>query len=44
MDMNLNEQLAGADLIIDDLEGVEAATAPPRQNARGGGGGGGGVL
>ena len=26
MDMNLNEQLAGADLIIDDIDGVEAAT------------------
>ena len=33
MDMNLNEQLAGADLIIDDLDGVEAATATAGKKA-----------
>ncbi|MEH6438140.1 FliM/FliN family flagellar motor switch protein [Massilia sp. DD77] len=33
MDMNLNEQLTGADLIIDDLDGVEAATAAAGKKA-----------
>ncbi|WP_091871711.1 FliM/FliN family flagellar motor switch protein [Massilia yuzhufengensis] len=33
MDMNINEQLNGADLIIDDLDGVEAATAVAGKNA-----------
>ena len=35
MDMNLNEQLAGADVIIDDLDGVEAATATAGRKAAG---------
>ncbi|UVW29726.1 FliM/FliN family flagellar motor switch protein [Massilia sp. H6] len=33
MDMNLNEQLTGNDLIIDDLDGVEAGTAVAGKNA-----------
>jgi flagellar motor switch protein FliN/FliY len=36
MDMNLNDQLSGhinGDVIIDDLEGVEAATAVAGKNA-----------
>jgi flagellar motor switch protein FliN/FliY len=35
MDMNLNEQIAGGDLIIDDLEGAETpAAAAPAKSAR----------
>jgi flagellar motor switch protein FliN/FliY len=35
MDMNLNEQIAGGDIIIDDLEGVDApAAAAPAKSAR----------
>jgi flagellar motor switch protein FliN/FliY len=35
MDMNLNEQIAGGDIIIDDLDGVDApAAAAPAKSAR----------
>jgi flagellar motor switch protein FliN/FliY len=35
MDMNLNEQIAGGDLIIDDLEGAETlVAAAPAKSAR----------
>lgn len=35
MDMNLNEQIAGGDIIIDDLEGADApAAAAPAKSAR----------
>jgi flagellar motor switch protein FliN/FliY len=35
MDMNLNEQIAGGDLIIDDLEGAETpVAAEPAKSAR----------
>jgi len=35
MDMNLNEQIAGGDIIIDDLEGAEApVAAAPAKSAR----------
>lgn len=33
MDMNLNEQLTGADVIIDDLDGVEQASATAGKKA-----------
>jgi len=32
MDMNLNEQIAGGDIIIDDLIGAESAAAAPEVN------------
>jgi flagellar motor switch protein FliN/FliY len=35
MDMNLNEEIAGGDLIIDDLEGADApVAAAPAKSAR----------
>jgi flagellar motor switch protein FliN/FliY len=35
MDMNLNEQIAGGDIIIDDLEGADAPmAAAPARSAR----------
>ena len=35
MDMNLNEQIAGGDIIIDDLEGAETpVAAAPAKSAR----------
>jgi flagellar motor switch protein FliN/FliY len=34
MDMNLNEQIAGGDIIIDDLMGADSVAAAPAKSAR----------